>query len=236
MRSFRVLHVDDEPDIREIVELSLGLDADLVTRTCASGQEALTVAALWLPDLIVLDVMMPVMDGPTTLARLRENPDTAAIPIVFMTACAQSRELDLFRSLGAAGLVLKPFDPLTLAASIRRYLEPADVPSGAQRNHFLRRIRDDAAVLSGHRSRLHAAPERRAALAGMRGVAHALAGAAGLFGFFRIGEAAAELEEAVICEINGSGSIDEVDVALEGLLARVAADGYAGSPSSSQIQ
>src|ERR1700722_13797581 len=92
MPAFRVLHVDDDPDIREVVEGSLALDPDLVTRSCASGGEALAVAAGWLPDLILLDVMMPEMDGPATLARFRGNPRTADIPIVFMTARAQSRE------------------------------------------------------------------------------------------------------------------------------------------------
>ena len=72
--------------------------------------------------------MMPVMDGPATLARLLENPKTAGIPVIFMTARAQSRELDRFRSLGAVGIVPKPFDPMTLAASVRSYVPPVDDP------------------------------------------------------------------------------------------------------------
>jgi CheY-like chemotaxis protein len=121
MTALRVLHVDDEPDIREVVEISLGLDPDFVTRSCGSGQEALTVVVDWPPDIILLDVMMPTMDGPATLARLRDNPGTASIPVVFMTARAQSREIDFFRSLGAAGVIPKPFDPMTLAASVRSH-------------------------------------------------------------------------------------------------------------------
>ena len=89
MTALRVLHVDDEPDIREVVEFSLGLDPDLVTRSCASGEEALAAAAAWSPDVVLLDMMMPVMDGPATLAALRKNPCTATIPVVFMTARAQ---------------------------------------------------------------------------------------------------------------------------------------------------
>jgi len=126
MTALRVLHVDDEPDIREVVEISLGLDPDFETRSCGSGREALTVSAEWSPDLILLDVMMPVMDGPATLARLRDNTRTAAIPVVFMTARAQSREIDLFRSLGAVGVIPKPFDPMTLAASVRTYMRQAN--------------------------------------------------------------------------------------------------------------
>jgi two-component system OmpR family response regulator len=126
MTTLRVLHVDDEPDIREVVEISLGLDPDFETRSCASGREALAVSADWSPDLILLDVMMPVMDGPATLARLRDNVRTAAIPVVFMTARAQTREIDLFRSLGAIGVIPKPFDPMTLAASVRTYMRQAN--------------------------------------------------------------------------------------------------------------
>jgi CheY-like chemotaxis protein len=124
MTALRVLHVDDEPDIREVVELSLGLDPDFVTRTCASGREALAVAAEWPPDIILLDVMMPGMDGPATFARLRDNAQTANIPVIFMTAKALARELDLLRSLGAIGVLPKPFDPLTLAASVRSHMKP----------------------------------------------------------------------------------------------------------------
>jgi CheY-like chemotaxis protein len=70
--------------------------------------------------------MMPVMDGPATLARLGDNARTAAIPVVFMTARAQTREIDLFRSLGAVGVIPKPFDPMTLAASVRAYMRQAN--------------------------------------------------------------------------------------------------------------
>src|ERR1700694_1957917 len=120
MSSFRILHIDDEQDILELVKLSLGLDRELTVRSCVSGEDALAEAAEWSPDLILCDVMMPGMDGPATLARLRENPRTAKIPVVFMTARAQIRELDHFTSLGATGVIAKPFDPMTLAETVRR--------------------------------------------------------------------------------------------------------------------
>lgn len=126
MTALRVLYVDDEPDIREVVEISLSLDPDFVMQSCDSGQEALAIAADWSPDLILLDVMMPVMDGPATLARLRDDAQTTGIPVVFMTARAQTRELDHFRSLGAVGVIPKPFDPMTLAASVRSYMRSAN--------------------------------------------------------------------------------------------------------------
>jgi two-component system OmpR family response regulator len=127
MTALRVLYVDDEPDIREIVEMSLGLDPELEIRTCASGADGLAAAAAWTPSVILLDVMMPVMDGPTTLAQLRQNPQTMGIPVLFMTARAQAREVQHFISLGAQGVVAKPFDPLTLASLVRSHLRPAAV-------------------------------------------------------------------------------------------------------------
>jgi CheY-like chemotaxis protein len=117
-----ILHVDDEPDIREVVELSLGLDRDFSVRSCPSGKDGLVEAAEFPPDLILLDVMMPGMDGPTTLAHLRENSTTAGIPVVFMTARAQSREIETFLSLGAVGVIPKPFDPMMLAGLVRQYM------------------------------------------------------------------------------------------------------------------
>jgi CheY-like chemotaxis protein len=119
--AIRILHVDDEPDIREIVKLSLGLEPDLMTRSCGSGKEALAVAADWRPDLVLLDVMMPDMGGVATLARLRTDAKSR-MPIVFMTGCSRNQEPEYFRSLGAAGVIFKPFEAATLADSVRTYL------------------------------------------------------------------------------------------------------------------
>src|ERR1700730_18862338 len=127
MSRLRILYVDDEPDIREIVELSLGLDPALWVRSCASGTEALATAADWSPDVILCDVMMPVMDGPATLVRLRECAQTVDTPVVFMTSRAQAREIAHFKSLGAIGVIVKPFDPMTLADSVRSHLRSAGV-------------------------------------------------------------------------------------------------------------
>jgi CheY-like chemotaxis protein len=122
MSEIRILHVDDESDIREIVDMSLGLNPDFQVRACGSGAEAIQAAAEWSPYLILLDVMMPGMDGPATLAQLRKNPQTSAIPVVFMTARAQAREIDQFLSLGAQGVISKPFDPMTLATEVEDQL------------------------------------------------------------------------------------------------------------------
>jgi len=118
----RILYVDDEPDLREIAQLALSMDPDLEVRTAASGTEAITIAADWLPDLLLLDVMMPGMDGPATLARLREDVRMAKLPVVFITARAQPKDLQNFATLDARGVIAKPFDPMTLAQQVRGFL------------------------------------------------------------------------------------------------------------------
>ena len=216
MTAFRVLHVDDEPDIREVVEISLALDSDFETRGCGSGREALAVAVDWQPNLILLDVMMPVMDGPATLAQLRDNAQTAKIPVVFITARAQTKELDLFRSLGAAGVIHKPFDPMTLAASVRKYVGPVEDALAAVRGGFMRRAGRDADTLFACWSAKDF--NTPAVLTRIKDIAHGLAGAAGTFGFPQIGSAAAALEEAGIIQLNGADMLRDVERALERLL------------------
>jgi CheY-like chemotaxis protein len=212
MTAIRILHVDDEPDIREIVELSLGLNSDFEIRSCGSGAEAVAIAAEWSPFIILLDVMMPGMDGPMTLTHLRSNPRTADIPVLFMTARAQAREVERFISLGAQGVISKPFDPMTLAFLVRSHLQAARIET--MRGVFKRRARSDVAQLEICRSSLakDGSPD---ALNRVRTIAHGLAGAAGLFGFERISSDAAALEDVVITK----GSPKDVARALDHLVA-----------------
>jgi CheY-like chemotaxis protein len=123
MSETRILYVDDEPDIREIIDLSLALNPAFQVRACSTGAEAIEAAAQWSPGLILLDVMMPGMDGPTTLTHLRKNPRTSEIPVLFMTARAQAREVEQFISLGAQGVIAKPFDPMKLASEVQSHLQ-----------------------------------------------------------------------------------------------------------------
>src|SRR3984893_12600379 len=218
MTMFRILHIDDEPDIREVVEVSLGLDPGLATRSCGSGEEALVAAIDWQPDIILCEVMMPVMDGPATLMRLRENALTANIPVIFMTARAQTRELDRFRSLGALGVIPKPFDPMTLAASVRSYVQPAHDPIDDLRAGFLLRVKKDTAALSQDRLVLKDGNRLPSTLDRIKRIAHGLSGAGGIYGFAEISDAAAALEDAVIAELADSGPGDETDLALDDLL------------------
>ena len=115
----RIMYVDDEPDIRTIVDLVLRTLEGFSLTLCGSGPEALRRAPEVLPQLILLDVMMPGMDGPETLRALRTLPATAAVPIVFVTAKIQPAEVARFRELGAVDVIAKPFDPMALAGQVR---------------------------------------------------------------------------------------------------------------------
>jgi CheY-like chemotaxis protein len=121
-----VLYVDDEPDIREIVELSLGLVEGLNVEVCESGERALQRLPDITPDLVLLDVMMPGTDGPTTLQRMRADPRFANIPVVFVTAKAMPAEVARFRALGAVAVIAKPFDPLQFGQQIVAIWEGLD--------------------------------------------------------------------------------------------------------------
>jgi two-component system, OmpR family, response regulator len=118
----KVMLVDDEDDIRTVGHLSLSRVGGWETVLAASGAEAVSKAAAERPDLILLDVMMPGMDGPTTFGQLRAQAATARTPIIFMTAKNQKQEVARYLELGAAGVIGKPFDPMTLPSEIKRLL------------------------------------------------------------------------------------------------------------------
>jgi len=122
----RVLYVDDEPDIREVGAMALEIDGSIEVTPASSGPEALELLQSGLrPDVILLDVMMPGMDGPAVLAELQKRPELAKIPVIFITARAQAHELARFVSLGAIGVITKPFDPMTLSIELRAVLARA---------------------------------------------------------------------------------------------------------------
>lgn len=118
-RLARVLVAEDDPDILAVVTLALGRVGNLAVTGCATGLEVLERVAGAAPDLIVLDVMMPDLDGLQTLVRLRADSGTAHIPVVFMTARLQPRDIEAYQALGAQGVIAKPFDPMTLAQQLR---------------------------------------------------------------------------------------------------------------------
>ena len=119
----KVLVIDDEDDVRYVARISLGRIGRMTVIEAASGEEGITLARSERPDFILLDMMMPGMDGATTFLRLRQDALTASIPVVFLTAVAKMAEVERLKDLGARGVVLKPFDPITLAAELNVMLD-----------------------------------------------------------------------------------------------------------------
>ena len=122
-RQVRVLYVEDDPDIRAVVRLTLEALGGFTVEVCSSGDEALQRAPAFQPRLILLDVMMPGMDGPTTLGKLRELPQFTATPVIFITTRVQPDEVAGYMKLGAAGVIPKPFDPMTLSNQVQEIWE-----------------------------------------------------------------------------------------------------------------
>lgn len=116
----RILYVEDQPDIRLVAKMALEVVGGFTVIACVSGQEALNCAPDAMADLLLLDVMMPGMDGPSTLQALRELPATAHTPVVFMTAKVQAAEVALYKAMGALEVISKPFDPMKLSEQLRQ--------------------------------------------------------------------------------------------------------------------
>ena len=121
----KLLYVEDEADIREIAEFALE-DEGFDILFCESGERALEQANDFQPEVILLDVMMPGMDGPTTLKNLREIPGLQTTPVIFLTAKVQPNEIQDFIAMGAVDVIPKPFDPMTLAEQIHNILNRKD--------------------------------------------------------------------------------------------------------------
>lgn len=115
----KILYVEDEPDIQMIARVALENVGGFELHISSSGEEALKDAVEFAPDLILLDVMMPGLDGPSTLQELRKLPALHNTPVMFMTAKVQPQEIEHFKSLGAIEIIAKPFDPMNLANVIR---------------------------------------------------------------------------------------------------------------------
>ncbi len=122
MTAKRILIVDDEEDIREVAELTLEAVGGWQVSTASSGSEGLLLAAAEQPDAILLDVMMPEMDGIATFQKLQANPVTQKIPVILLTAKVQSAERRQFAELGVTGIIAKPFDPMTLTNQVAEAL------------------------------------------------------------------------------------------------------------------
>lgn len=118
----KILIIEDEEDIRRIAAVSLSKLGGMAVSEAGSGPEGLTKARNEMPDVILLDVMMPLIDGPATLQSLKNDPATASIPIIFLTAKAMDDDLRRLKELGAAGVLVKPFDPVMLPSQVEALL------------------------------------------------------------------------------------------------------------------
>lgn len=114
-----ILYVEDDPDIQTVAQIALEMVGGFELTICNSGKVAIQKAGELIPDLLLLDVMMPEMDGPSTLEGLRKIANTASTPAIFMTAKVQTSEVEYYKSLGALGVIAKPFDPMSLATQVR---------------------------------------------------------------------------------------------------------------------
>jgi len=116
----RIMHVEDDPSIQAVAKLALEAVGGFKVLSCSSGQDALDQLRGFAPDFILLDVMMPDMDGPQTLVQIAQLIDITQVPVAFMTAKVQPAEIAHYLSLGARDVIIKPFDPMQLAAQVRK--------------------------------------------------------------------------------------------------------------------
>jgi CheY-like chemotaxis protein len=229
MPTARIMHVDDEPEVREVVRQSLGLDPDLMVRSCASGEEALAAVREWPPDLVLLDDMMPHMNGLATLAKLRLHRDTAAIPVVFMTARAEVDEANYFKALGAAGVLPKPLDAEVLVEAVHKFLRPKPSNFEAMKDQFLGRAEAYANELADCVKALAAGEDRADVHVHLRQIAHRLIDGGSPYAYRRIAAGARALEVALLADRNDA----DIQKTIDTLLARIsiAVDACAESPA-----
>lgn len=119
----KILYAEDEPDIREITVMALEIIGEYTVKPCGSGEEAVEAAPRFKPDLFLLDVMMPGMDGPGVLKALRGIPEFEKTPVIFITAKVMDEEIERFKEMGVVGVVKKPFDPVNLCEQISEIWE-----------------------------------------------------------------------------------------------------------------
>lgn len=121
----KILYAEDEPDIQSIAEMALEMMGGYTLKVCNNGKEAVDAAKEFAPDLILLDVMMPFMDGPTALQEIRKIPALANTPVIFMTAKVQHEEIESYKALGAIDVIAKPFDPMSLPEAVKSLWQQA---------------------------------------------------------------------------------------------------------------
>jgi len=116
----KILYTDDEPDVETVVEITVQTICDYDIKICPSGKELVECVEEYSPDLILINIMMPEMEGQETFQNLKNNEKTKDIPIIFITTKTQINEFEIFKDLGVIGLITKPFDPIKLCSDIDR--------------------------------------------------------------------------------------------------------------------
>lgn len=119
----KILYVEDEPDIAQVAKLALETVGGFSIESCENGKVALEKGPAFEPDLVLMDVMMPEMDGPTALKEMKKMPEMQNVPVIFMTAKVQPSEIAEYKAMGAVDVIPKPFDPMTLADQVRQVWE-----------------------------------------------------------------------------------------------------------------
>ncbi len=226
----RILYVEDDEDIRLVTAMALEGEGFELT-AYESGQLALNDAANLTPDILLLDVMMPGMDGPMTLRKLRELPHLSMTPVIFMTAKVNSAEVGFYKALGAVGVISKPFDPMTLADQIRDIVSAATQKRVSEKALSLRALQERFSKLLPQRiadiqNQWEACAEGGDSSELFRSI-HSLAGAAGTFGFHRLGEQARTLERLMLENreaLNSSEKFPAIERLLENLLLLISQD------------
>jgi diguanylate cyclase (GGDEF)-like protein len=216
----RILCVEDDADIRRVATLALERVGGFTVCMCRSGEEALRAVADFRPDVILLDVMMPGMDGPTTLSRLRERRESRDIPAIFMTAKVQPHEIAELKRAGALDVIAKPFDPMTLAQTVRTIFSarqilpgpPAEPGGHAQElariaQEFVRRLPARVAEIVSLWQGAGAAQAPVEQLRSLHRAAHSLASSAHTFGITPVADAARALELELVRPTERSDSL-----------------------------
>ena len=223
MATFRILYIDDDPLMTELVSLALGREPSFQVTICASGVQGLTQAARWLPHLIICDVLMPGLNGPGVLSGLQANSSTAAIPFIFMTASARAADVATLIDLGAKAVIAKPFKLQDLAALVRGHLgtvvaKAVPPPPLNVEYDFVRRLRSDGEKLKCFRSDVLVESQSGIVIDELLSCVHKLSGAAGIYEFNAVSTAACAVECAIADKRagrgNGTSIIEAIDVLL----------------------
>ncbi|MBM3556265.1 MAG: response regulator [Alphaproteobacteria bacterium] len=228
----RILYIDDEEVLRRVTRAVLEKAGGFTVAVASSGKEGLALAPAFKPDLIVLDVMMPEMDGPTTLAALRTLPDLSKVPVVFLTAKAQPSEIERLRDLGAAEVLTKPFEPQTLCRDLHRIwsaarardqvsaTDPWAAPELQAALEEMRQVFRDGlsdhllAIVAARDALFQTGADATTPRATLRARAHRITGTARTIGLGSLGDRAAEVEDLLVADASSAALLGPIDALL----------------------